>query len=275
MDQEIEQVTEIYNMITAYLVTYSFQILGAIVVMALGVVLGRKLSDMVYGVAEKKGIDVTLSRFFANCARIAIIVAAVMIALPKLGIQVTPFLAAIGALGLGAGLAIQGLLSNYGAGLSIILTRPFIVGDTIRVLGVWGVVKEVTLAHTVLTNEDEEKITIPNRHIIGEVIHNSQSDTVLELSVGNAYESDTAAAIEIIAAALSDVEGLSQSRAVQVGIDSFGDSAINIGIRCWVRTEKFYEVKVTCNQKLQDALTANNIAIPFPQREVRMLADAV
>lgn len=275
MDQEIEQVTEIYNMITAYLVTYSFQILGAVVVMALGVMLGRKLSDMVYGVADKKGIDVTLSRFFANCARLAIIAAAVMIALPKLGIQVTPFLAAIGALGLGAGLAIQGLLSNYGAGLSIILTRPFVVGDTIRVRGVWGVVKEVTLAFTVLTNEDEEMITIPNRHIIGEIIHNSQCDTVLELSVGIAYQSDTAAAIEIIRAALSDVEGLSQSRAVQVGIDGFGDSAINIGIRCWVRTEKFYEVKFSCNQKLQDALTANNIAIPFPQREVRMLADAV
>ena len=180
MDQEIEQVTEIHNMITAYLVTYSFQILGAIVVMALCVV-----------------------------------------------------------------------------------------------LGVWGVVKEVTLASTSLTNEDEEKITITNRHIIGEVIHNSQSETVLELLVGIAYESDTAAAIEIIAAALSDVEGLSQSRAVQVGIYSFGDSAINTGIRCWVRTEKFYEVKFTCNQKLQDALTANNIAIPFPQREVRTLADAV
>ena len=136
MDQEIEQVTEIYNMTTAPLVTYSFQILWAIVVMALGVMLGRRLSDMVYGVAEKRGIDVTLSRFFVNCAHLAIIGAAAMIALPELGIQATPFPAAIGVLGLGAGLAIQGLLSNYGAGLSIILTRPFIVGDTIRVLGV-------------------------------------------------------------------------------------------------------------------------------------------
>lgn len=126
-----------------------------------------------------------------------------------------------------------------------------------------------------LSNEDEEKITIPNRHIIGEVIHNSQFDTVLELAVDIAYKSDTAASFEIICAALRDVEGLSQSRAVQVSIDGFGDSAANIGIRCWVLTEKFYEVKCTCNQKLQDALTANSIAIPFPQREVCMLAGVV
>ena len=275
MDQEIEQVTQIYNMITTYLVTYSFQILGAIIVMALGFMLGRKVSDMVYGVAEKRGIDVTLSRFFANCTRIIIIAAAFMIALPKLGIQVTPFLAAVGALGLGAGLAIQGLLSNYGAGLSIILTRPFVVGDTIRVQGVWGVVKEVALAYTVLTNEDEEMITIPNRHIIGEIIHNSQSDTILELSVGIAYQSDTASAIAIIQSALTGIDGLSQERSVQVGIESFGDSAINIGIRCWAQTKKFHEVKFACNQKLQEVLNANDIAIPFPQREVRMLAQAV
>lgn len=271
MDQEIEQFTQIYNMITTYLVTYSFQILGAAIVVALGTLLGRKVSDVVSSLAEKRGIDVTLGRFFANCSRIAILAAAFMIALPKLGIQVTPFLAAVGALGLGAGLAVQGLLSNYGAGLSIILTRPFVVDDTIRVQGVWGVVKEVTLAYTVLTNEDGEMITIPNKHIIGEIIHNSQADTILELSVGISYDSDTARAIELIRSALSGVEGLSKQRPVQVGIESFGDSAINIGIRCWARTEKFHEVKFTCNQKLQEMLLAHNIAIPFPQREIRML----
>jgi small conductance mechanosensitive channel len=141
---------------------------------------------------------------------------------------VPPFLAAVGALGLGAGLAVQGLLSNYGAGLSIILTRPFVVDDTIRVQGVWGVVKEVTLAYTVLTNEDGEMITIPNKHIIGEIIHNSQADTILELSVGISYDSDTARATELIRSALSGVEGLSKQRPVQVGIESFGDSAINM-----------------------------------------------
>jgi len=271
MEQEIEQVTEIYNLITTYLVTYSFQILGAIIIMSIGVFIARKTGNFVFDIAEKRGLDITLSRFFASFTKIAIITSALVISLPKLGIQITPFIAAIGALSLGAGLAIQGLLSNYGAGLSIILTRPFVVGDTIRVQGIWGVVKEVTLAYTVLTNEDDEKITIPNRHIIGEIIHNSQEDTVLELSVGIEYCSDTNKARQAIREALSRVDGLSRQRPVQVGVESFGDSSINIGIRCWVATKRFNELRFTCNQVLFDALQSEQIAIPFPQREVRLL----
>ncbi|MFT4887071.1 MAG: small conductance mechanosensitive channel [Pseudohongiellaceae bacterium] len=271
MDQELEQVSEAYNLIVTYLVTYSFQIFGAIVVLIIGFFVGRKLSAIVLRICEKKNLDITLSRFFASGTRIAIVGAAFVIALPKLGIQITPFVAALGAVGLGAGLAAQGLLSNYGAGLSIILTRPFVVGDTIRVQGVWGIVKEVHLAFTMLTNEDGEIITIPNKHIVGEIIHNSQADTVLELSVGIAYESDTKAAIEAIRKKLADIDGLSQTRSVQIGIDSFGDSSINLEIRCWVKTEQLYEVKFSSNQLILDSLKEAGVQIPFPQREVRMM----
>ncbi len=114
--EELEQMTEVYNMLVAYLVNYSFQIFGAVVVLVLGVFVGRRLSNLVLALCAKKSLDITLSRFFASSARIAIISFSVLIALPKLGIQVTLFLAAVGALGLGAGLAVQGLLSNYGAG---------------------------------------------------------------------------------------------------------------------------------------------------------------
>jgi len=106
--EELEQMTEVYNMLVAYLVNYSFQIFGAVVVLVLGVFVGRRLSNLVLALCAKKSLDITLSRFFASSARIAIISFSVLIALPKLGIQVTPFLAAVGALGLGAGLAFRG-----------------------------------------------------------------------------------------------------------------------------------------------------------------------
>ena len=134
---ELQQMNELYNMVVTYMVTYSFQIFGAIVVLVVGVFVGRRVSNLVLILCAKKSLDITLSRFFAIAARIAIIIFAVLIALPKMGIQVTPFIAAVGALGLGAGLAVQGLLSSYGAGLSIIFTRPFVIGDTIRVEGVF------------------------------------------------------------------------------------------------------------------------------------------
>jgi small conductance mechanosensitive channel len=272
MDQELEQVSEAYNLIVTYLVTYSFQIFGAVIVLIIGFFLGRKLSALVLKICEKKNLEITLSRFFASGIRIAAVAAAFVIALPKLGIQITPFVAALGALGLGAGLAAQGLLSNYGAGLSIILTRPFVVGDTIRVQGVWGIVKEVHLAFTMLTNEDGEIITIPNKHIVGEIIHNSQADTVLELSVGIAYDSDTEAAMVAIKNKLTGINGLSKTRSVQIGIDSFGDSSINLEIRCWVKTAQYYEVKFSSNQLILESLKDAGIEIPFPQREVRMLS---
>ncbi len=270
MEQELEQVTELYYMIVTYLVTYSFQIIGAIIIMIIGTFIGRRMGNVVQGIAEKKGLDITLSRFFGSCARIAIISFAVVIALPKLGIQITPFVAAIGAIGLGAGLAVQGLLSNYGAGLSIIFTRIFVVGDTIRVQGVFGIVKEVHLAYTLLTNEDGELITIPNKHIVGEIIHNSQQDMVLELGIGISYASDPEAAVAVVRSSLSGIDGLSTERDVQVGVDGFGDSSIDIAIRAWVKTEKYFDVRYKANMAIHKALKEAGIEIPFPQREVRM-----
>lgn len=272
--EELEQVGAIYNMIVTYMVTYSFQILGAIVILIVGIYLGRRAGDLVLAICKKRNLDITLSRFFGSFARIAVVISAVIIALPKLGIQITPFIAALGAIGLGAGLAIQGLLSNYSAGLSIILTRPFVVGDTIRVRGVCGVVKEVHLAYTMLSNEDDEIITIPNRHIIGEIIHNSQADSILELAVGIAYQSDVNAAIAAIQKGLADIDGLSTARPPQLGIDRFGDSAIEIGIRCWARTEQLHETKYRCNRVIHEVLQSHGIAIPLPQREVRLLDGA-
>jgi len=274
MEEELQQFTELYNMVAAYLITYSFQIFGAIVIMIIGLFLGRRIGNVVQAICERKNLDITLSRFFGSCTRIAIVTSAVVIVLPKLGVQVTPFIAAIGALGLGAGLAAQGQLSNYGAGLSIIFARPFVVGDTIRVQGVWGVVKEVHLAFTLLGNEDDEAIIIPNKHIIGEIIHNSQADTILELGVGIAYQSDPAAAIELIKSRLLSIDGLSSARDIQIGIDGFGDSSIDISIRCWVQTEKFHQTRYAANLAIHQVLQDNGINIPYPQREVRMLQDS-
>ena len=141
MEQELEQFTAIYEQVTSFLVNYSFQLIGAIIVFLIGIVVARKVSNVVIRLCEKKQLDVTLSHFAGNTVRLLIITMTAIIALGKLGISITPFVAAVGALSLGAGLAVQGLLSNYGAGLNIILARPFVVGDTISVQGVSGVVK--------------------------------------------------------------------------------------------------------------------------------------
>lgn len=273
MESELQQAQAAYKFIIEFFINYSFQIIGAVIILAIGVVVAKKISDLVFNICERKELDITLSRFIASLTKIIIIVMVAVIALGKIGISVTPFVAAIGALSLGAGLAMQGLLSNYGAGLNIILARPFVVGDTIRIQGVIGQVKEVHLAFTILVDEDGVLITIPNKHIVGEIIQNSFADTLVEETIGISYDSDVDKAIEVIKKALINTDRVSKEKAPIVGIENFGDSSINIGIRFWAPTSYYFDTRYRANAEIFSALKNAEIVIPFPQREIRILSD--
>lgn len=270
MEQEIEQMARIYNLILDFVVNYSFQLVGALLIFLLGLYVAAKISGWVQNLCLKKGLDVTLSKFISSTVKVLIIVMVAIIALGKVGISVTPFVAAVGALSLGAGLAVQGLLSNYGAGFNIIITRPFVVGDTIEIQGQRGIVEDIHLAFTELTDEDGVKITIPNKHIVGEILHNSQQDSLLELSVGISYSADPEYAIDELTKALSDLEYVSTERKPVIGIDEFADSAININIRLWAQTRYFYQTKFDANKRIYHALDKAGITIPFPQQDVHL-----
>ena len=146
LKDEIDQVANIYNIIIEFFTNYSFQLIGAFIIFIIGYMLAGKISAWVLKLCLKNKLDITLSQFLANTTKMLIVVMITIISLGKLGISVTPFIAAIGAISLGAGLALQGLLANYAAGFNIIIIRPFVVGDTITVHGVTGVVEEVLLA---------------------------------------------------------------------------------------------------------------------------------
>ncbi|OUS10027.1 mechanosensitive ion channel protein MscS [Gammaproteobacteria bacterium 53_120_T64] len=274
MKEEIDQFKAAYELIVTFFVNYSFQLIGALIILSIGLLVSNRVAQLVSRTCEKHGLDVTLSHFLSSCTKIVIIIAVAVICLGKIGISVTPFIAAIGALSLGAGLAMQGLLSNYGAGLNIIITRPFIVGDTITVQGVTGIVKEVRLAHTILNDEDDVIIMIPNRHIVGEIIHNSNAYKVVESTIAVAYSSDVQQVKEIIQATLCEL-GIDKNRPPQVGIDEFGDSGIHFGMRYWLATDKYHQLRFCVNDRLYTALQAGGIAIPFPQREIRVLDNSL
>ena len=219
----------------------------------------------------KRDIDITLSRFTGGACKIVILSLVIIIALGNIGISVTPLIAAVGAVGLGAGLAIQGMLANYAAGFTIIITRPFVLGDTIQVRGVSGVVDKVMLPYTILINEDNVSIQIPNKLIVGEILHNSAEQMLIELEIGVAYNSDIEQAIAIIEQAVRATDGINIEKTPAIGVDNFGDSSINLGVRVWALTTRHFEIKYALNKSIFDALKAASIEIPFPQREVRML----
>lgn len=271
MNEDLAQIQKITDIIVEYLVTYSFQILGAVLLVIIGAWIAGKIGKKVENIMRGRDIDVTLSRFTGSVVKVIVLVMVAFIALSHLGISITPLLAALGALGLGVGLAIQGMLSNYAAGFTIIITRPFVVGDTIRVQGVAGLVKEVHLGYTILVDEDDVRIQIPNRLVIGEILHNSNTNSLIELSIGVAYDSDTNKVTDLIQHALSGLVTTEPGKKPIIGIDSFGDSSINFGIRFWAPTTKHYELRYAANKLIHDAIVQAGVVIPFPQREITML----
>ena len=271
MNENLQQIQKITDILIEYAVTYSVQIIGAIVLLIIGAWVAGKIGKKIEQIMHKRDIDVTLSRFTGSVVKVLLLIMVAIIALGHLGISVTPLLAALGALGLGAGLAIQGMLSNYAAGFTIIITRPFVVGDTIKVQGIAGLVKEVHLGYTILVDEDDVRIQLPNRLVVGEILHNSNNNSLIELSIGVAYDSDTQRVTDIIAKALSTLEDIQQTQAPIIGIDNFGDSSINFGIRFWAPTTKHYQLRYAANKLIHDAISQAGVEIPFPQREVKML----
>ncbi|MHC4604892.1 MAG: mechanosensitive ion channel family protein [Planctomycetota bacterium] len=253
------------------LTKYSFQIIAAIIILVVGFIIARWISSLVLRLCEKKKLEVTLSRFLASVVKIIIIVMVVILALGKFGLSIAPFIAAIGALAFGATYALQGPLSNYASGLTIIMGRPFIVGDTISVKEVNGVVDEIKLACTNLITEDGVKVTIPNKHIVGEILWSSKKQRIIEASVGISYGDDPEKAISIIRETLKSCPDVDDEPAVQIGIDEFGDSSVNIAYRYCVQTGKYFQTKYAINLAVFKALQKANITIPFPQREVNII----
>ena len=271
LKNELAQVNKIYDLIIDFFTNYSFQLVGALIIFVIGYMVAGKIAGWVLRLCESHELDVTLSRFLANTSKMLIVVMITIISLAKLGVSVTPFIAAIGAISLGAGLALQGLLANYAAGFNIILIRPFVVGDTIEVQGVKGLVEEVLLAYTILKDEDDVKIMIPNKHIVGEVLHNSKHDSLLELTVGIDYQHNPVEVIFLLEKAFEQLDGISAERSPLIGIDEFSDSAITLAIRLWTPTINMYATKYKANELIYLTLEQAQIKIPFPQRDVHLI----
>jgi len=270
MPKDLAAVEKYMDLIVEFAITYGFQVIYAIIILIVGLIVARWLSNMVVRVCEARKLDVTLSRFLGNIVRLTVLAFVMIIVLGKFGIAMTPFIAAIGAVAFGSSLALAGLLSNYGAGLSIIITRPFVVGDTIKIQGVSGVVEEVGLAATRLSTEDGEQITIPNKHIVGEILINSFENKVVEMSIGISYADDPRKAIDAIQKALQEIPEIVAEPAPQIGIEKFADSSVNIGMRYWVPTKQYFQILYRANQAVYSALNQAGITIPFPQRDIHV-----
>ena len=266
MNDKVELVQRVYESVIQFLVGYSFQLFGAMVILIAGSVIAGWTAKALLRVQERRNVDVTLRQFIASAVRIMVIGLAVVIALGNLGISITPFIAAIGGLAVGVSLALQGPISNYGAGLVIILTRVFRVGDTITVQGCSGVVSDITLAATVLKAEDGEDIIIPNKQIAGEIHRNSRANRIVEGRIGIAYGENLQHAVELVRDAVAAFDGAATDPKPQVGVEAFGDYAIAIGYRVWLPTARYFDLMYRLNLAIIQALEAGGIQVSAPRK---------
>ncbi|GAB5561814.1 MAG: small-conductance mechanosensitive channel MscS [Synoicihabitans sp.] len=271
MDAELQQIDAMKDKLILYFVENGVRILIAVGIVVVGFWLAKVTAGMILRVCDKRKIDVTLARFFAGFTRLIIVAFAGIMALSKAGIEITPFIALLGASAFGLSLAVQGPISNYGAGIVLIITRPFKVGDTLSVSEQVGIVQNISLGSTRLENEDEEIITIPNRKVLGEIFTNSREFKVVEGVVGIEYSADPERAIASVTTAIQGIAEIAPSRVPDVGIDEFADSAINIGYRVWVPTKLYHKTRYKINLAIYHALKEAQINIPFPQRDVHLI----
>ena len=274
MEEEIQYVGRIIEVASEFIVNYGFQFIGAIIILLIGWQVARWVSRLTLKLCERARLDVTLAKFFSNVAKTLVIIFVVIIALGKFGITIAPFIAALGAVAFGGTLALQGPLSNYGAGLTIVITRPFVVGDTIRLVGVTGIVEDIKLAYTQLSNEDGELITIPNKQIVGEIISNTYACLLVESTIRIGYENDPKVAVRCISELLEKEEAVAREPAPLVGIEKFGESAYEIGLRYWLPTKRYYELMYSINGKIQEVLQENGITLARPNVDVHMQPDS-
>jgi small conductance mechanosensitive channel len=194
-----------------------------------------------------------------------------MMALQNMGVELLPLFAGLGVAGVGVSLAMQGVLSNLSAGLTIIFTRPFRVGEYIALIGVEGQVESIELFSTRLYHLDHSHVVIPNRKIVGEVLQNYGKIRQLDLAVGVSYSGDLEKALRTIHAVLAQNPYVCPEPAPLVLLSVFDNSSLRIAVKPWVKVLDYVVATGAINAAIFTAFRELQIDIPFPQQEVRLL----
>ncbi len=252
--------------------TWGMRIAGVVAVLFVAWIIAGWARRKTASALEKRDFDPMLGRFFANVIRYAILAGAVLGCLGVFGIQTASFAAVIAAMGLAIGLAFQGTLSNFSAGIMLLVFRPFKVGDFVKVAGELGAVIEVELFTTELCTPDNRRLIVPNSEIFGKTIENITHHPTrrIDIPVGVTYEADLDKTREVLVAAAKETPGVLADPAPEAFLDSLGDSAVNWQVRVHCNTADYWDVRQATVRTAKQSLDAAGLSIPFPQMDVHV-----
>lgn len=247
------------------------KVVVALLILAAGYFVGRWAGRMVDTMLARLGLDETLRLLLVRMLRVLVLGLFLIMALQNLGVELLPLIAGLGVAGAGIALAMQGVLGNLAAGLTIIFTRPFKVGEYIAIVDVEGAVEEISLFNTVLTHPDRSRIVIPNRKIVGEILHNFGTLRQLDVVVGVAYDTDIPLALAAIRELLAAHPRILKEPEPLIRVAALADSRVNIAIQPWTTVDDFHVTSGEITQAVLESFRARGVSIPFPQREVRLV----
>ncbi len=257
-----------YDLITVF----GVKILAALAIFIIGRWVVKYIGNLIRRVMESRHVDPMLTKFVANLAYMALLTFVILAALGMLGIQTTSFIAVLGAAGLAIGLALQGSLANFAAGVLMIIFRPFKVGDFIEGAGTAGVVEEMQVFTTMLATPDNKTVIIPNAKLSADNIVNysTKGTRRADMVFGIGYEDDIDRAREVIADILANDERVMKDPPIQIAVSELADSSVNFVVRAWVKSGDYWGVVFDAIEAVKKKFDTEGISIPFPQRDVHI-----
>jgi small conductance mechanosensitive channel len=269
----MDNLQEIFDRLYALIVRYGMKFILAVVVLIVGLIVIRWITRGLVKIMKKSKVNESLIPFLRTLTNILLKVMLVISVMGMVGIEMTSFIAVLGAAGLAVGLALQGTLQNFAGGVMILLFKPYEVGHFIEAQGYMGTVKEIQIFNTILNTPDNRKVVIPNSPLAtGSLINYSAMPTRrIDFSFGIGYSDDIDKAKDILLKmAQKDVRILKEENPPQVMVEALGDSSVNLKLRVWLKSEDYWDVFFEYTEHVKKQFDGAKISIPFPQRDVHL-----
>jgi small conductance mechanosensitive channel len=277
MDLKLSALDKLWATLIEFGSTWGIRIVGVLVALIIAFIIAGMFSRTLIRSLEKRNFDQTLTRFFGALLRYIVLGGAVIGCLGVFGIQTASFAALIAALGLAIGLALQGTLSNFAAGVMLLVFRPFKVGDLINVAGQLGIVEELQLFTTDMKTLDNRKLVVPNGSVFGAVIENVGAHPTrrVDINVGIAYDADIDQSRQVLETVPGKVDDVLQDPPPQIFLKELGGSSVDWQVRLWCPTDKYWDVYQGGIRAIKMSLDEAKLGIPFPQTDIHLDADVV
>ena len=265
-------IPKLWEMTQSYVLDFGLKFIAALAIFVIGRWIAKAITSMVRRALDAADTDQTLIRFLGSLLYAILLTLVILAAIGQLGIKTSGFVAILGAAGLAIGLALQGSLSNFAAGVLIILFRPYRVGDFIEAAGVSGSIEAVQIFTTVLKTGDNKQVIIPNSEVMAGVITNySAHDTRrVDMVFGCGYEDDLAQVKSVFKEILDSDERVLADPAPTIGLLELADSSVNFAVRPWVKTGDYWGVYFDVHEKVKTRFDEAGLSIPYPQSDVHL-----